>query len=426
MPIDGCKMRNALAYIMTAIVVALLVGLNGVLHAADQEMLAQRREYNDVSAAVDSLVRMMQIVDAEALKGPKLPDGRDERIVPEGMTAVMIFWADDEAQIWLNDFPVGETRLTPVEVTVPDLYFKGQNRLRARCWDTDWVESGFLCGLYLKDGAGGLHPIVVSNGKWETTGGFATEITYAHPAPDIPGAETIWGERVFGVVELAITFDQDAIESALEQTADAPATPMTTKKQAMDYHVFARQMALLQARRENLQTILGRGSDLNVPTYDQKRGRSASLSLGKAGPLTEDISAPVAEKVRSWSQKLSESQQQLIYPDPRALKGEIAANLTDGGAVSIGGDRGSREQAYTPPEERGGMPLGKTESSEKSKGVKGQSNLEGQGQDGTVAGGGGGFVSQVTRLGLLLPTFILGMYVLYVISNWRTITGERG
>ena len=83
----------------------------------------------------------------------------------------MIFWADDEARVWLNDFPVGETRLTPVEVTVPDLYFQGQNRLRVRCWDTDRVESGFLGGLYLKDRAGRLYPIVVSNGTWETTGG---------------------------------------------------------------------------------------------------------------------------------------------------------------------------------------------------------------------------------------------------------------
>ena len=132
----------------------LLIFASGYVDAVDR--VALRREYNDVSAAVDSLVRMMQKADAEVLK--KLPEARPERVLPEGMTAVMIFWADDEARVWLNDFPVGETRLTPVEVTVPDLYFQGQNRLRVRCWDTDRVESGFLGGLYLKDGAGRLYP----------------------------------------------------------------------------------------------------------------------------------------------------------------------------------------------------------------------------------------------------------------------------
>ena len=142
----------------------LLLFASGYVEAV--ERVALRREYNDVSAAVDSLVRVMQVADAEVLK--KLPETRPDRMLPEGMTAVMIFWADDEARVWLNDFPVGETRLTPVEVTVPDLYFQGQNRLRVRCWDTDRVESGFMGGLYLKDGVGRLYPIVVSNGAWET------------------------------------------------------------------------------------------------------------------------------------------------------------------------------------------------------------------------------------------------------------------
>ena len=419
-----CEVRSAKYYIFSVIVIGLLIGSVCSLRAAESGVLVQRREYNDVSAAVDSLVRMMQVVDAEVLNGPKLPEGRDERIVPKGMSAVMIFWADDEAQIWLNDFLVGETRLTPVEVVVPDLYFRGQNTLRARCWDTDWVESGFLCGLYLKDGVGGLHPVVVSSGQWKTVGGNAMEITYAHPSPDIPGAEPIWGPRVFGVVELSVTFDQEAIESALHKTVDAPAMPMTARRQAMDYHTFAQQIAVLQARREKLKGDLEAGSTLNVPVYEGKQGRSASLTLGKAGPLAEDVSAPVAEKVRSWSQELPESQQQLIYPDRRALKGEVAANLTDGGAVSASGDGGSREQAYKPPEERGGMPQGKSEGGQKGRGAEGRSNAVGKGVDG--GGGGGGMLGRATRLGLLLPTVILGLYILYVITHWHSFTGERG
>ena len=392
------------------IVVILLLFASGYVAAMERDVSAIRREYNDVSAAVDSLVRMMQVADAEVLE--KLPEARAERILPEGMTAVMIFWADDEARVWLNDFPVGETRLTPVEVTVPDLYFQGQNRLRVRCWDTDRVESGFLGGLYLKDGAGRLYPIVVSNGAWETAGGRATEITYAHPMPDIPGAQPIWDRRVFGVVDMAVTFDRGAIDRALAESARS----MTARQQAMDYHTFAQQLAVLQARREKLSADLAREGGLSVPLYTRERARSASLSLGKAAPLTEKVSAQVAENVRSWSEKLPAVQQQLIYPDRRALKGEGAVTATTGDAVPTASDRGSREQAYRPPDERGGM-KNKTRDQEKG----GNAQVQPQGMR---RGGGGGQSSQATRLGLLLPTLIVGIYVLYVAIRWQSLMGE--
>ena len=390
----------------------LLLFASGYVEAIESDALAIRREYNDVSAAVDSLVRMMQVSDAEVLK--KLPEARPERVLPEGMTAVMIFWADDEARVWLNDFPVGETRLTPVEVTVPDLYFQGQNRLRVRCWDTDRVESGFLGGLYLKDGAGRLYPIVVSNGAWETARGRATEITYAHPMPDIPGAQPIWGMRMFGFVDMAITFDRGAIDRALAETASARA--MTARQQAMDYHTFAQKIAVLQARREKLRADLARGGNLSVPLYNRERARSASLSLGKAGPLIEEVSAPVAKNVRSWSEKLPAVQQQLIYPDRRALKGEGAVTATTEDVVPTASDRGSREQAYRPPEERGGI-----KSETKDEGVDAQVQPQGMRR-----GGGGGLSSQATRLGLLLPTLIVGIYVLYVAIRWQSLMGESG
>ena len=393
------------------IVVILLLFASGYVQAMERDALAIRREYNDVSAAIDSLVRMMQGADAEVLK--KLPEARAERILPEGMTAVMIFWADDEARVWLNDFPVGETRLTPVEVTVPDLYFQGQNRLRVRCWDTDRVESGFLGGLYLKDGAGRLYPIVVSNEAWETAGGRATEITYAHPMPDIPGAQPIWSGRMFGVVDMAITFDRGAIDRALAESVRS----MTARQQAMDYHTFAQQIAVLQARREKLSADLGRQGDLNVPIYNRDRARSASLSLGKAAPLAEKVSAPVAKNVRSWSEKLPAVQQQLIYPDRRALKGEGAVTTATGDVVPTASDRGSREQAYRPPEERGGM---KDKTKEQEKEVNAQVQPQGMRR-----GGGGGQSSQATRLGLLLPTLIVGIYVLYVTIRWQSLMGER-
>ena len=387
------------------IVVILVLFASSYVGAVEREAL--RREYNDVSAAIDSLVRMMQVADAEVLK--KLPEVRPERVLPEGMTAVMIFWADDEARVWLNDFPVGETRLTPVEVTVPDLYFQGQNRLRVRCWDTDRVESGFLGGLYLKDGAGRLYPIVVSNGAWETAGGRATEIIYAHPMPDIPGAQPIWGMRMFGFVDMAITFDRGAIDRALAETTSA----MTARQQAMDYHTFAQQLAILQARREKLRAELARQGDLNVPLYNLERARSASLSLGKAAPLIEEVSAPVAKNVRSWSEKLPVVQQQLIYPDRRALKGEGAITSATDDVVSTANDRGSRERAYRPPEERGGI-----KSKTKDEGIDAQVQPQG------MRRGGGGQSNQATRLGLLLPTLIVGIYVLYVAIRWQSLMGE--
>ena len=48
----------------------------------ERDVLAARREYNDVSAAVDSLVRMMQVADAEVLN--KLPEARARARVARG------------------------------------------------------------------------------------------------------------------------------------------------------------------------------------------------------------------------------------------------------------------------------------------------------------------------------------------------------
>lgn len=389
---------------------------------AREQALALRQEYNAVSAVIDSLVRQMQMVDAGVLDGPRLPDGRTQQIVPPGMSLVMIFWADDEAQVWLNDFPVGNTRLTPVEVVVPDLYLRGQNRIRVRCWDTDWVESGFLCGLYLKDGNGTLYPVVVSDGEWDAPEGKAIEIAYAHPVPDIPGAEVIWGPRIFGVVELSVAFDQGTVQKAVRKAA-AGSLPEQVRPQAMDYHAFVQQLSVFQARREALKEALSAGGDLvDIPVFEGASGRSVGLTLGKAGPLKEAVSSPVAEQVRVWSRELPEAQQKLIYPDQRALKGESAANLSD--AVPTAEATGQRLEAYTPPEERGASRPGTGEGA-RGRGVAGQSNVTGEGQDGAVAGGLGGGPGRASRWGLLLPTLIMGAYVLYVIANWQTVMGRE-
>ena len=175
------------------------------------------------------------------------------------------------------------------------------------------------------------------------------------------------------------------------------------------------RLAILQARREKLRADLEREGGPSVPLYNRERARSPSLTLGKAAPLTEKVSVPVAENVRSWSEKLPAVQQQLIYPDRRALKGEGAVTATTGDVVSTTSDRGSREQAYRPPEERGGM-----KSKTKDEGVNAQVQPQGMRR-----GGGGGQSSQATRLGLLLPTLIVGIYVLYVAIRWQSLMGEN-
>ena len=371
---------------------------------ANADTRALRRAYNDASAAIDSLVSLMRVSDADVLD--KLPEARPGRVLPEGMTAVMIFWADDEARVWLNDFPVGETRLTPLEVSIPDLYFHEQNRLRVRCWDTDWVESCFLGGLYLKDAAGALYPIAVSNAAWEADGGQASEIVYAHPLPDIPAAEPIWGDHPFGIVNLSTIFDMGAIDRALARSVGTT----TARQREMDYHNYAQQIATLQARRETIAATLARQRDLDIPLYNRDRGRSAALTLGKIAPLTEDISAPEAQKLRTWSENLPAEQRHLIYPTPRALKGERAANLSDGKPVLD--TPGTRQRAYRPPEDRGGA--GKRDSKRDDRGAKVQPR-EGR------AGASG----RATRLGLLLPTLALGLS-LYVITRRQLFTGGRG
>ena len=60
--------------------VILLLLMSGYAEAIERDIVALRREYNDVSAAVDSLVRMMQVADAEVLK--KLPEVRPKRVLP--------------------------------------------------------------------------------------------------------------------------------------------------------------------------------------------------------------------------------------------------------------------------------------------------------------------------------------------------------
>lgn len=395
----------------------------GFAEAAGESVLELRQAYNTVVAEIDSVVRVMAVRDLEALDGKRLPDQSEDGLVPEGMAVVMIFWADDEAQVWVNDFLVGETRLTPVEVEVPSIYLQAQNRIRARCWDTDFVESGFMCGLYLRDQAGGLHPIVVSDGQWEAAEGRAMAITYAHPLPDIPGAEPIWATKVFGVVELSTTFEGQAVHKA--QAGHVGGMQQKTQKRKMDYHRFLQHLVVLQGKRAELKTMLeAQTGEFAFPVYAGEREGSPGLTLGKAGPLKEAVSKPLAEQTQTWAKALPEKQQQLIYPESRALKGEMAATPGSDVEVATGGVSGQRQLAYQQPEERGAAPpgarRGKQGAGEDRQGGKGQKGSGSESVEAGSVGGGGGF-GRATRWGLLIPTLILGLYVGYVVLNWDAL-----
>ncbi|MDA0746808.1 MAG: hypothetical protein O2954_09830, partial [bacterium] len=341
-----------MAHVIRACLICLLLYPTASVRAADPTPFALRQEYNTLSAQIDSLVRLMETVDPQALDTRRLPPAENGLQLPQDVSIVLIFWADDEARVWINDYPVGETRLTPVEIEIPRLYLRAENRIRARCWDTDWVESGFLFGLYLKSPNGALHPIVVSDRTWKSPSGPARAITYAHPMPDIPGAQVIWQDTVFGIVDFERSFDQSAILQATNQAV--PGSPPPTQKTRMDYHSFLQNLVVLQERRDAIKQKLQQvtAQEPGAPAYTSTQKQSLSLTLGKAGPLHEAISNPVAEQVQTWAEKLPEDRKHLIYPDRRKLKGEEAANLATSGATPNTTESGTRLDTYRPPDER--------------------------------------------------------------------------
>lgn len=375
--------------------------------------LALRQEYNAVAARIDSLVRAMEAQDADAINTAKLPDGRDAITLPDDVQIVAIFWADDEAKVWINEHFVGETRLTPVEVVVPSLYLKPDNVVRARGWDTDFVESGFLFGLYLRKG-GVLHPVVVSDDDWSGTNGPVETITYAHAMPDVPRAEVIWGERTFGVVEMTRRFGAGDIASAGEAAGAAFSLP---QRQEMSLHRFVAELTVLETERERLATALRNYAvDLPVPAYGGARARGA-FTLGKAGPLEEHATQPVSEQVKAWSETLPAERKALLYPERRQLRGEGEATVA-GDLTPTAGGAEDRKADYAPPSDRRNRQPG---SEDGQPGATGEGGGVGEGE-GVSAGGGGGFSGRSSRLGLLVPTVILAAYAVYATRTWRKLS----
>lgn len=312
--------------------------------------LELRREYNDVVAAIDTIVRTYGRAQVSALaanEGALLG-------LPPGARIALLFWADDEAQIYLNGNPVGRTRLTPTRVEIPSIYLERQNELRAHCWDTDRVESGFMAGLYVEDGGGGLHPVITTTeGRWKSDNGQAQEIFYTHSQPDIPRAEVMWGERLFGEVQLSVSFSAAEVLRALQSPALASDVE-AWRNEPMHFHQVIARLMQLQGRRQELREVL-RADGPRLGSHLRYRGEiesDLSFTLGRAAPLAENANAFLQANLEEWIRQLPAQDRDLVLGEARRLKGVEAVTP----AVAFEGARaasGDRWRDYVPPPERG-------------------------------------------------------------------------
>ena len=323
------------------------VGWAGAAGADD--VVALRHQYNQVSASIDTLVRLYggdKLRELAKRKGTS-------RIVPANSKLVLMFWADDEAELYLNGHRIGETRLTPTRIEIPVVYLDKSNVLRAHCWDTDRVESGFMAGLYLQDGRGRLRRVLATgSGRWRVAGRRAEPRFYSHSVPDIPGAEVIWGTTLFGEVELEARFDAGHLARAARRRPLTGATS-PAQHQPMETHTVVSRLVRLQKQRDELARKLQarRSATPDVLYRGFIRGRLA-FSLGKADKLAEVESIDAAQKLLAWTEALPAAHRELVFPKKQALKGvaHVVPPRTVGRTARGEADR---RREYTPPAARG-------------------------------------------------------------------------
>jgi len=317
--------------------------------AAPDERLRLRQEYNQVAASIDTLVRLYGGKHLEQLTAQP----RQGQQVPAGFELVLIFWADDEAEVFLNGYRISETRLTPTQVVIPSLYLRERSVLRAHCWDTDRVESGFMAGLYLRDGQGRLRQVLVTEEeRWWVEGELAQERFYTHTQPDIPGAQVIWGAKLFGEVWLETRFDSGILRQAAGRRP-LTRTDLDLQERPMEAHQVVSRLVRLQVRRQELEGELQRWRRTAGPVrYRGYLGRQLAFTLGRAGPLTEARSIATSTRLHEWAASLPEVQKELLFRKGRELKGVGAATperIFEGDADG----EIDRRADYLPPPERG-------------------------------------------------------------------------
>ena len=318
--------------------------------AAADDVVALRQQYNQVSASIDTLVRLYggdKLRELAKRKG-------NNRFLPANSKLILIFWADDEAELFLNGHRIGETRLTPTRVEIPVVYLRESNVLRAHCWDTDRVESGFMAGLYLQDGRGRLRKVLATgDGRWWVAGQRAEPRFYSHSLPAIPGAEVIWGTALFGEVELEVRFDAAHLARAARRRPMAGAGTASAAQKPMETHMVVSRLVSLQKQRDELaQKLQARRSATQDVLYQGfMRGRLA-FSLGKASRLAEIESVDAAKKLLAWTEALPVEQRELIFPKKQALKGTSHV-VPERAMTSTARGEADRRRDYTPPAGRG-------------------------------------------------------------------------
>ena len=326
-------------------------GVGWAAAARADDVVALRQQYNQVSASIDTLVRLYGGDKLRELAKRK----ENNQLLPANSKLVLIFWADDEAELYLNGHRIGETRLTPTRVEIPVVYLRTSNVLRAHCWDTDRVESGFMAGLYLQDGHDRLRKVLATgDGRWWVAGQRAEPRFYNHSLPDIPGAEVIWGTALFGEVELEARFDAAHLARAARRRPLSGAAGSTRHQpQPMETHMVVSRLVHLQKQRDELaQKLQARRSATQDVLYQGfVRGRLA-FSLGKAGKLAEVESIDAAKKLLAWTEALPVEQRELIFPKKQALKGTSHVVPQRAMAGTARGEA-DRRRDYTPPAARG-------------------------------------------------------------------------
>ena len=324
-------------------------GVGWASAAAADDVVALRQQYNQVSASIDTLVRLYGGDKLRELAKQK----DNSRLLPANSKLVLIFWADDEAELYLNGHRIGETRLTPTRVEIPVVYLLRSNVLRAHCWDTDRIESGFMAGLYLQDSRGRLRKVLATGaGRWWVAGQRAEPRFYSHSLPDIPGAEVIWGTKLFGEIELEARFDDAQLARAARRRPLAGA-PGTARHQPMETHLVVSRLVHLQKQRDELaQKLQARRSSPQDVLYQGFVRQRLAFSLGKASKLAEVESIDAAKKLLAWTEALPAPERELIFPKKQALKG-TSHIVPQRATASTAPGEADRRRDYAPPAVRG-------------------------------------------------------------------------
>ena len=308
--------------------------------------LEWRQEFNGIVASIDTLMRMEGDGDWSDLD-------RHRPELPENISLVLLFWADDEAEIFINGYRVAQTRLTPVQVEIPKIYLREQNVIQAHCWDTDGIESGFMAGLYVRDGGGRLRPILVTDdGLWRTGENNMAEVRfYSNDKPDIPGAFVIWGDGLYGEVWLETEFSVEVVGQAVQRRPVQWSRPAV---EPMQTHQVISRIVQLQKRQTELEQLLGGGGLLDkLPRYNGYVTNRLAFSLGRAGRLSERNNRIKSDALKDWVEQMPEADQSLIFRPQRELKGVEAATAKKPLEGAGGEEEGRRKRDYLPPPERG-------------------------------------------------------------------------